>query len=67
MHDVMRKNQDKYAQVENPDKVADILGISSVMVQDMTGKRLVTRGDSDRALNAHCILGSTATPSIWRP
>lgn len=39
MHDVMRKNEDKYKQIENPDAVADTLGISSVMVQDMTGKR----------------------------
>jgi hypothetical protein len=27
--------------VEDPEKTADILGISSVMVQDMTGKRQV--------------------------
>ncbi|KAH9906427.1 arginyl-tRNA synthetase [Xylariomycetidae sp. FL2044] len=40
MHEVMRRNADKYQQVENPDAVADILGISSVMVQDMTGKRI---------------------------
>ncbi|ELQ34998.1 arginyl-tRNA synthetase [Pyricularia oryzae Y34] len=40
MHEVMRKNDDKYSQVENPEAVADILGISSVMVQDMTGKRI---------------------------
>ncbi|CAJ2510295.1 Uu.00g061950.m01.CDS01 [Anthostomella pinea] len=40
MHDVMRKNQDKYQQVENPDKVADTLGISAVMVQDQSGKRI---------------------------
>ncbi|PKS10138.1 hypothetical protein jhhlp_001888 [Lomentospora prolificans] len=40
MHEVMRKNETKYAQVENPEAVADILGISSVMVQDMTGKRI---------------------------
>ncbi|KAK8115402.1 Nucleotidylyl transferase [Apiospora kogelbergensis] len=39
MHNVMRKNEDKYNQVENPDAVADTLGISSVMVQDMSGKR----------------------------
>ena len=42
MHEVMRKNQAKYQQVENPDATADILGISSVMVQDMTGKRYVS-------------------------
>lgn len=40
MHDVMRSNADKYAQVENPEQTADILGISAVMVQDMSGKRI---------------------------
>ncbi|KAF4980758.1 hypothetical protein FZEAL_3313 [Fusarium zealandicum] len=40
MHDVMKKNEDKYAQIDNPEAVADILGISSVMVQDMSGKRI---------------------------
>ncbi|PON21017.1 arginyl-tRNA synthetase [Trichoderma gamsii] len=40
MHETMKKNEDKYAQVENPTATADILGISSVMVQDMSGKRI---------------------------
>lgn len=40
MHEVMRTNQAKYEQVENPAKTADILGISAVMVQDMSGKRI---------------------------
>lgn len=39
MHENMQKNEEKYAQIENPIATADILGISSVMVQDMTGKR----------------------------
>jgi arginyl-tRNA synthetase len=39
MHEVMQKNQAKYEQVANPLATADILGISSVMVQDMSGKR----------------------------
>jgi arginyl-tRNA synthetase len=39
MHEVMRKNEDKYKQVEDPEKTADTLGISAVMIQDMTGKR----------------------------
>jgi arginyl-tRNA synthetase len=39
MHEVMRKNEDKYKQVDDPEKTADTLGISAVMVQDMTGKR----------------------------
>ena len=38
MHNVMRKNEDKYAQVANPEATADTLGISAVMVQDMRGK-----------------------------
>jgi len=39
MHDVMRRNEKKYGQVEDPEKVSDTLGISAVMVQDMKGKR----------------------------
>ena len=39
MHDVMKSNEGKYVQVENPEKTADTLGISAVMVQDMSGKR----------------------------
>lgn len=39
MHEVMQKNQSKYEQVENPKQTADILGITAVMVQDMSGKR----------------------------
>jgi arginyl-tRNA synthetase len=39
MHEVMRKNEDKYKQVADPEATADILGITSVMVQDMSGKR----------------------------
>lgn len=39
MHEVMKKNQTKYEQVEDPEKTADILGITAVMVQDYTGKR----------------------------
>ncbi|TAQ84852.1 hypothetical protein B7494_g6825 [Chlorociboria aeruginascens] len=40
MHEVMQKNQQKYDQVADPLATADILGISSVMVQDMSGKRI---------------------------
>ncbi|MCJ1306704.1 hypothetical protein MMC25_000347 [Agyrium rufum] len=42
MHDVMRQNEGKYSQVENPIKTAATLGISAVMVQDMSGKRINT-------------------------
>lgn len=40
MHEVMRTNENKYALVEDPEKTADMLGITAVMVQDMTGKRI---------------------------
>ncbi|PYI08516.1 arginyl-tRNA synthetase, cytoplasmic [Aspergillus sclerotiicarbonarius CBS 121057] len=40
MHEVMKKNTEKYEQVAEPERTADILGMSSVMVQDMTGKRI---------------------------
>ncbi|KAK4973348.1 arginyl-tRNA synthetase [Elasticomyces elasticus] len=39
MHEVMKTNQSKYEQVSDPEQTADTLGISAVMVQDMTGKR----------------------------
>lgn len=39
MHDVMRTNAVKYSQVGDPDAVADTVGITAVMVQDMSGKR----------------------------
>lgn len=39
MHEVMQKNRTKYEQVDNPEQTADTLGITAVMVQDMTGKR----------------------------
>ncbi|KAK9238876.1 hypothetical protein V1525DRAFT_387074 [Lipomyces kononenkoae] len=40
MHGVMKKNEAKYEQVDNPDEVADLVGISAVMIQDMQSKRI---------------------------
>lgn len=40
MHEVMKKNEEKYSQVSDPVATADTLGISSVMAQDMSGKRI---------------------------
>lgn len=40
MLQVMQKNEAKYAQIENPEKIADLVGISAVMIQDMSGKRI---------------------------
>lgn len=41
MHEVMRKNDAKYAQIEDPDTVADLVGLSAVMIQDMQSKRVL--------------------------
>ncbi|EXJ54475.1 arginyl-tRNA synthetase [Cladophialophora yegresii CBS 114405] len=38
MLDVMRKNDQKYSQLDDPDAVADTLAITAIMVQDLTGK-----------------------------
>ncbi|KAH0612443.1 uncharacterized protein H6S33_010495 [Morchella sextelata] len=40
MHEVMKKNEEKYRQVENPDAIADTVGRTGVMIQDMSGKRI---------------------------
>ncbi|RKP29188.1 arginyl-tRNA synthetase [Metschnikowia bicuspidata] len=40
MHEVMKRNQTKYVQIEDPDRVADLVGISAVMIQDMQSKRI---------------------------
>ncbi|CEP62333.1 arginine--tRNA ligase LALA0_S05e03268g [Lachancea lanzarotensis] len=40
MHEVMKTNEAKYAQIENPNEVADLVGISAVMIQDMQAKRI---------------------------
>jgi len=44
MHDIMRKNQEKYAQVENPELTADIVGKAAIMIQDMSAKRYLPSG-----------------------
>ena len=40
MHSVMKQNEVKYQQVEDPKQTSDTLGITAVMVQDMSGKRI---------------------------
>lgn len=40
MHNVMKTNPDKYAQVEDPETTADITGMTAVKIQDMQGKRI---------------------------
>lgn len=39
MHDVMRKNEVKYAAIDDPEFTSDKLGITAVKIQDMSAKR----------------------------
>lgn len=41
MMEQMLKNEEKYAQIEDPQRCADTLGISAVKIQDFAGKRCV--------------------------
>lgn len=40
MLEIMQQNKEKFAQVENPEQIADYIGISAVMIQDMQAKRI---------------------------
>ncbi|KAJ3057106.1 Arginyl-tRNA synthetase [Rhizophlyctis rosea] len=40
MHEVMKKNENKYAQIEDPEMVSDLVGISAIVVQDMAARRV---------------------------
>lgn len=40
MHGVMQKNEQKYAQIKNPEEVSDLIGISAVVVQDLSARRI---------------------------
>lgn len=41
MHDQMRSNEAKYAQVEDPETTSAVIGASAVKIQDMSAKRSV--------------------------
>ncbi|KAF9942512.1 hypothetical protein BGZ70_006131, partial [Mortierella alpina] len=40
MHEVMKKNEHKYAQIDDPLQVADNIGISAIMIQDASARRV---------------------------
>ncbi|EFA78048.1 arginyl-tRNA synthetase [Heterostelium album PN500] len=39
MLETMKKNEQKFAEIENPDEVADIVAVSAVIIQDFSAKR----------------------------
>jgi hypothetical protein len=61
MHDIMRKNQEKYAQVENPELTADIVGKAAIMIQDMSAKRYLPWGKSTLLTLVYTITNSLGT------
>ena len=40
MQAIMKKNEAEYKQVNNPKVIADTIGISAMMIQDISGKRI---------------------------
>jgi len=40
MMEVMEKNEEKFKQIENPQYVADVVGLSAVLIQDMSARRI---------------------------
>ncbi|KAJ1506910.1 hypothetical protein HMI56_000381, partial [Coelomomyces lativittatus] len=38
--EIMQVNTEKYAQIENPEAVADLIGISAIAIQDMSSRRI---------------------------
>lgn len=40
MHSVMKKNEEKYARITDPEHTSNIIGLSAVMIQDMSSKRV---------------------------
>eukprot|EP01119_Soliformovum_irregulare_P007683 TRINITY_DN2012_c2_g1_i2.p1 TRINITY_DN2012_c2_g1~~TRINITY_DN2012_c2_g1_i2.p1 ORF type:complete len:529 (-),score=147.75 TRINITY_DN2012_c2_g1_i2:117-1703(-) len=39
MREIMEKNQEKFAEISDPDMVADVVGMSAVFIQDMSAGR----------------------------
>jgi len=67
-HAVMKKNKAKYDQVEDPDKVAETLAITSIMVQDMSSKRYIISMSTSQHASCQSLnndTGSTTTTSRW--
>jgi arginyl-tRNA synthetase len=40
MHKVMKQNEERYATMTDPERIADIIGVSAVVVQDMSARRI---------------------------
>jgi arginyl-tRNA synthetase len=44
MLDVMKKNEKKFAEIEDPEATADTIGISAVLIQDLSARRIKDYG-----------------------
>lgn len=62
MHEQMQKNEDKYAQIEDPQGTSQEIGVTGIKIQDMQAKRWVLPG-SPKMKRLTCRLESTTTTS----
>ena len=46
MHEQMKKNEEKYAAVEDPEQTSLEVGLSGIKIQDMAAKRYATLSSS---------------------
>jgi arginyl-tRNA synthetase len=56
MHEQMKKNEEKYAAVEDPEQTSLEVGLAAIKVQDMAAKRCAT----------FSLLTSHNTDRLWR-
>ena len=61
MHEQMKKNEAKYAAVEDPETVAQETAITGIKVQDMAAKRYVDSSDIPHSTHRLPSLASTTT------
>jgi len=63
MHEQMRKNEAKYAAVEDPETVAQETAITGIKIQDMAAKRYVDPSVTQHSIPHLLFLVSTITRS----
>jgi arginyl-tRNA synthetase len=62
MHEQMKKNQEKYAAVEDPEQTSLEVGLAAIKVQDMAAKRCATASQRV-SLSSHALADSHGSGS----
>lgn len=63
MHEQMQKNEDKYAQIVDPARTSQEIGVTGIKIQDMQAKRRVRRSVQPKR-SSYGYAGSTTTTSV---